>query len=256
MPALSIVIPAWNEARLIADAVQGAARIADEVIVVDGGSEDGTAQLAGAAGARVLAAPKGRGAQLHAGARAARGEVLLFLHADVRLPPAARTAILERLADPQVIGGNFLIEFLPASWFTHLLAPLNDLRRAITRRYYGDSGIFVRRTAYHALGGFRPYPLMEDYDFSSRMERAGRCAYIREIRVMASARRFQGRELRTLFCWMSLQLLYWLGVPPHRLYRAYPDVRADDAGDFIAAYGRRSADDIDPTRKHKRKEPA
>lgn len=122
MPTLSIIIPTWQEAPLIRDTVQCAWRIGDEVIVVDGGSRDGTAMLAEAAGARVVLAPKGRGRQLQTGAKAATGDILLFLHADVRLPPAARTAILGALSAPEVIGGNFLIRFLPASWFTRLLA--------------------------------------------------------------------------------------------------------------------------------------
>jgi rSAM/selenodomain-associated transferase 2 len=238
MPVLSVIIPVWNEAPLVADAVASARVIAEEVIVVDGGSTDETVKLAKAAGAHVLTAPKGRGPQLHAGARAATGDILLFLHVDARLPAPARQAMLARLADPRVIGGNFLIEFFPLSWFTRFLAPFNDLRRRITRRYYGDSGIFVRRDIYYRLGGFPPYPLMEDYSFSSRMERAGRCAYIRDVRVVASARRFQGCELRTLLLWMTLQILYWFRVPAYVLYKAYPDVRSDQPQHFLSAYRR------------------
>lgn len=173
---------------------------------------------------------------MHAGALAAKGDILLFLHADARLPPKARAAILRRLSDPNIIGGNFLLKFLPSSWFTRFLAPFNDLRRLVTRRYYGDSGIFVRHEIYHRLGGFLSYPLMEDYDLSTRLQRAGRCVYIRDIWVTASDRRFRGKELRTLLLWMSLQILYWLRVPPHILYKAYPDIRGDAPQRFIDAY--------------------
>lgn len=143
MPFLSIIIPAWNEAALIVDAVNSARRIADEVIVVDGRSNDHTARLAHKAGAKVILAEKGRGAQLHAGALAASGDVLLFLHADARLPQYARDVLAKSFSDPSIVGGNFLIEFLPRSWFTQILVPFNDIRHWLTRRYYGDSGIFV-----------------------------------------------------------------------------------------------------------------
>jgi rSAM/selenodomain-associated transferase 2 len=221
---------------LIADAIARARELADEVIVVDGRSGDGTPFHARAAGAKVIATAKGRGIQLHAGARAARGDVLLFLHADARLPATAREAILQALADPAVIGGNFLIEFLPQSWCARALAQLNDARRKLMRRYYGDSAIFIRRDAYHALGGFKPWPLMEDYEFSGRMENAGRCAYIREVPVLASARRFRGREIRVLLLWTLILMLYWIGVPPRLLALAYRGRRADDPDAFLRAY--------------------
>ena len=233
-PLLSVVIPTWNEAPLVADAVACAARIGDEVIVADGGSTDGTAAIARGAGAVLVEAPKGRGAQLRAAAPLARGEVFLILHADARLPASAREAIFVALADPQVPGGNFLVRFFPESWFTRLLVPGNDLRRKLTRRYYGDSGVFIRSSALRELGGVEPWPVMHDYDLSARMERAGRGAYLREPSVLASARRFEGREIGTLMRWLSIQSLYRLGLSPRLLGKAYPDVRGSDPEGFIA----------------------
>ena len=231
-PRLTVVIPTWNEAPLISDAVRRAALIGDEVIVADGGSIDGTVERAEAAGARVVTSAKGRGIQLHAGAERATGQILLFLHADARLPPHARIRILEAIR-AGAIGGGFFIRFLPRSWFTRLLEPANDLRRRLTRGYYGDTGIFVRVDVYHDLGGFQPWAVMHDYEFSRRMERAGPCAYIRDPCVQASARRFQGREISTLRTWLTIQSLYRIGVPPQRLARRYPDVRSNDPEEFL-----------------------
>ncbi|HEV7254753.1 MAG TPA: glycosyltransferase [Mesorhizobium sp.] len=233
LPSLSVVIVTWNEAPLIVDAVRAARAVGDEVIVAEGGSTDGTAETARAEGCEVVMAPKGRGPQLQAGASAARGEVLLFLHADARLAPAARAAILDALSDPEVVGGAFYVRFLPQSWFTGLLEPMNSLRRQATKRYYGDTGLFVRASVYRALGGHKPWPVMHDYEFSGRMEKAGRCVYIREPPIWASTRRFRRRELRTLFRWLAIQSLYRMGVSPYLLGRFYPDVRGD-AERFIA----------------------
>ncbi|MEZ4409180.1 MAG: TIGR04283 family arsenosugar biosynthesis glycosyltransferase [Polyangiales bacterium] len=225
MSVVSAVIPAWMEGARVADAVRAARAVADEVIVSDGGSTDGTAERARDAGARVVTAPKGRGPQLHAGAMAAAGDVLLFLHADVALERGARGAIDRALTDPAVVGGNFFLRFEPDVGWARVFTVANDLRRRALRIYYGDSALFVRRAVYHALGGFRALPIMEDYEFIRRLERAGRTAYLRDVAARASARRFERRPLRTLAVWAAVQSLYSLGAPPARLARLYEDAR-------------------------------
>lgn len=162
----------------------------------------------------MVQAAKGRGIQLQAGAEQASGDIVLFLHADARLPATARGSILDAMEDPQIIGGGFFIRFLPGSLFTRLLEPANDIRRRITRGYCGDTGILVRAEAYRALGGHKPWPLMHDLEFSGRMERAGRCVYVRDPCIYASARRFRDREIRTLLLWLALRFLYLIGVSP------------------------------------------
>ncbi len=196
------------------------------MIVADGGSTDRTSAVARAAGARVVLAPRGRGAQLHAGANAAIGDVLLFLHADAELPRAARRAIEEALADERVVGGNFHLRFVPVTFAARLFTLANDVRRRLLRIYYGDSALFVRKSTYDALGGFRALPIFEDYDFIRRLERAGQTVYVRGVTVEASARRFEATPIRTLAIWTMLQILYSVfRVHPDRIARFYADVR-------------------------------
>ena len=229
--SLTVVIPTWCEASHIADAVRSALAIGSDVVVADADSPDGTAALARAAGARVVSAERSRGAQLHAGALAATGDVLLFLHADAMLPVEARAAVDEALVDPRVLGGNFYLRFIPDSFAARLFTRANDLRRRWLKIYYGDSGIFIRRTAYTRLGGFRALPIFEDYDFVRRLERAGRTVYLRRIVVEASARRFEAAPLRTLFVWTLMQTMYSVfRVSPERLARYYRDLRRPPAG--------------------------
>ena len=224
--SLTVIIPSWCEAHQIANVVRAALEIGSDVIVADAGSPDGTAAVAQAAGARIVSAPRSRGAQLHAGALAAQGDVLLFLHADAMLPREARAAIDEALLDPLVVGGNFFLRFVPDSFAARLFTRANDLRRRWLRIYYGDSGIFVRRTIYTQLGGFRALPILEDYEFVRRLERAGRTVYLRRIVMKASARRFEAAPLRTLLVWTLIQTLYSVfRVSPDRLARYYADIR-------------------------------
>lgn len=228
--SVTAIIPAWCEEAAIGAAVAAARRIADEVIVADGGSNDATVAIARAAGARVVQSARGRGAQLHAGATAARGDVLLFLHADAILPVTARRAIEDALADEAVLGGNFFLRFVPESFAARLFTWANHVRRRYLHIYYGDSALFVRQAAYESLGGFRPLPIFEDYDFVRRVERAGRTVYVRDVRVEASARRFERRPLRTLAIWTALQVSYSvLRVHPDRIARFYATIRASGA---------------------------
>jgi rSAM/selenodomain-associated transferase 2 len=225
LTSLSVVIPTWCEKATIAEAVRRAREVGDEVIVADAASPDGTARLAEAAGARVVITGKGRGAQLHAGASAARGDALLFLHADATLDPAGRARIDEALADPAVVGGNFYLRFDPPSFAARLFTQANHARRRWMGIYYGDSALFVRRATYETLGGFRPLPILEDYELVRRLERVGRTVYVRDVEVVASARRFERAPIRTLLLWTALQALYMIGVPPRRLARFYADAR-------------------------------
>lgn len=224
---LSFVIATLNEAVRIVSAI-GAARRTDpdaEIIVADGGSDDGTRDLASAFGARVLTAPRGRGPQLAAGAAAAGGDVLVFLHADTCLPPEAGQALRRALADPAVIGGNFRVLFDGGSdfadWLTGFYAWFR--RKGL---YYGDSVMFLRRSVYHELGGFRPLALMEDYDLSRRMEQRGGTVCIMEPPVVTSARRFEDRRPAAIFCqWLLMHALYFLHLPSHHLARLYDSER-------------------------------
>jgi rSAM/selenodomain-associated transferase 2 len=199
-----------------------------EVLVVDGGSTDGTPELARARGVRVLASERGRGVQLHAGAREARAAVLWFVHADTLVPADGAERILATLAAPAVVGGYFRLRFdgkLRAARFHSALQPLFNALGLV----YGDAAVFVRRDAYDRVGGFRPYPLFEDLDLVRRLRRVGRLVRVRAD-VVASSRRFEGRSYTlTLVQWVSLQLLYWLGVPPDRLARLYAPIRARQA---------------------------
>jgi rSAM/selenodomain-associated transferase 2 len=225
--SLSVIIPALDEESCVADAVRSVLDDA-EVIVVDGGSADGTRAAAEAAGATVLASARGRGVQLATGARAARGEWLVFLHADTRLEGGWAAAL--RSLPPDVVGGAFRFALDPPRRAHRWLEAGVALRCRLFRLPYGDQGLFVRRDAYFAIGGFRPLPLMEDVDLVRRLPRSGRLAFP-AVRAFTSARRFERRGvLATSLCNLWLLGLYFAGRSPDRLARLYDGRELDRPG--------------------------
>jgi rSAM/selenodomain-associated transferase 2 len=222
---ISIVIPTLNEAGCIATTIRvlEALEGAKEIIVADGGSDDDTRKIAASLGVRVIVCERGRGVQLRAATAASRGDVLWFLHADTIAPENALVAIREALSDERVVAGNFALRFAGNSRAARNLTWIYPYLRLLGLAY-GDSGIFVRRAVYEQTGGLRPYPLFEDLDLIRRLKKVGRFARL-DYELVTSARRFENRYLRSWALWITLQVLYWLGVPPATLARIYRDVR-------------------------------
>lgn len=218
---ISVIIPTLNEAERLPHCLAGANSPDIEIIVCDGGSTDGTAELARNRGALVIEGEPGRGQQLHTGVAKATGDILLFLHADTVLAPGALAAVRAALEDPIICGGNFRVIFdgpsAFASWLTGFYTWLR--RNGI---YYGDSVIFIRRTILTKIGGIRPIALMEDYDLTRRLERHGRTLCIDDPPVVTSSRRFDGRKPWRIFLqWVVIHALYHAHVSPRHLARLY-----------------------------------
>lgn len=193
------------------------------MIVVDGGSFDGTVETVRRHGVRVITSERGRGLQMHAGVCAALGAALWFLHADTHPSSESAERIAEALRDSKVVGGNFNVRFEgtrhAARFLTWLYPQLRKLGLA-----YGDSAIFVRREAYEEVGGFQSFPIFEDMDLVRRLRRRGRIAHLLAF-ITTSSRRFEDRSFTITFGrWAFLQMLYWLGVHPRTLNRLYAPI--------------------------------
>jgi len=221
-PNLSIIVPALNEAYSIGATLSAVAQLSGsvEVLVVDGGSDDNTREIASAGGAKVIGSERGRGVQLQTGAGEALGDVLWFLHADTIVPGDSAERILESLSDPAVVGGNFEVQFSgsgrAASFMTWLYPQLRRLGLC-----YGDSAFFVRREAYSSVGGFKAFPIFEDLDLLRELKRIGKFVHLSST-VVTSSRRFEQCSFVVTFTrWVCMQLLYWLGVSPNTLGRFY-----------------------------------
>lgn len=219
-PSVSVIVPVLNEESIVDECLAGLLELSpDEVIVADGHSTDHTREIA-AGYARVVISEPGRGRQLNAGAAASTGEILLFVHADVRFSNKALEPLRDAMRDAGVIGGNFDIVYEGAPAFTRI----NRWRRGFGV-FYGDSGIFCRRTVFNEIGGYRDWPVLEDYEFGRRLWKRGKLALLDEP-IIVSARRWRKTGLpATLWSWFWIQGLYLLGVSPHRLARMYRDVR-------------------------------
>ena len=221
---ISVIVPVLDEERQIG-ARLGELRSFDDVLVVDGGSRDATREIVRAAGsARLVESGRGRARQLNAGARAAHGGVLLFLHADCALPANAAALVERALRDSTTVAGAFRTWHLADDGRFAPWLHLADLRSRYTGLPYGDQAPFVRRAVFEEVGGFPEQPLMEDLELSRRLRKRGRIVTV-PARVRVSGRRFLQHPLRESFLVNVFPLLYRLGVPPEKLARLYQDIR-------------------------------
>jgi rSAM/selenodomain-associated transferase 2 len=223
MPKLSIIIPVLDEAAEIAQALAVLAPLRGrgaEVIVVDGGSRDGTPEAARPLADVVITAPRGRGSQMNAGAAAAHGDVLLFLHADTRLPPNADRLVLDALAQKRA-WGRFDVTIAGRSSLLRIVAATMNWRSRVSGIATGDQAMFMTRVAFAGAHGFPDIPLMEDIVMSRRLKAIGPPACL-AARVTTSGRRWDRDGIvRTIFMMWRLRLAFFLGVKPARLARQY-----------------------------------
>ena len=223
---ISVILPVLNEAVCLPKTLEHLRRAEDlEILVVDGGSRDGTADLARRHTPLVFEASPGRGAQMNLGARHASGEVLLFLHADSRLEASGFEALRSAMQDPAVAGGAFRLRIDPPGPVLNLIAAGANFRSVWLRLPFGDQGIFARASAFHRVGGYPEIPLMEDVSFIRKLRHAGDLVTL-SCAVATSSRRWreEGLFFATLRNW-SLLLLFLAGVPPRWFPRWYRPVR-------------------------------
>jgi rSAM/selenodomain-associated transferase 2 len=223
-PPLSVVMPVLDEAPAIEAALaplQALRAAGTEVIVVDGGSRDATRALAAPWADRVLEAPRGRAAQMNAGAAAASGEVLLFLHADTTLPADAARAVIAGLKGSGRQWGRFDVTIAGADPLLAVVAFFMNGRSRATGIATGDQAMFARRAAFQRAGGFPAIPLMEDVALSKRLKRESPPLCLRE-RVVTSGRRWEKHgTVRTIVLMWRLRLAFALGADPGSLARRY-----------------------------------
>ena len=217
-PPISIVIPVANEAVTLPDCLRQVEQTTSEIIVVDGGSEDATVEIAESFGCRVLASPRPqRARQMNLGASRARGRILVFLHADTWLPPQAAGRIMEAIDRRGACGGGFARRYRSDALTLALTCRLAGVRNRFFGWHLGDQALFVRRDVFEKLGGYRDLPIFEDLDFSRRLRALGKTVTLTPP-VYSSPRRFARKgPLRTTWEDLLLTGKYLAGVDPNEL---------------------------------------
>jgi rSAM/selenodomain-associated transferase 2 len=223
---ISIIVPLLNEEKTIGQTLRALRSLAPyEIIAVDGDSTDASRTICAQPGVKLLSAERGRARQMNRGARAASGEVLLFLHADSKLPASALTDITAALSDSRYVGGRFDVRIEGAHWMLKIIGALINYRSRLTQVGTGDQALFVRREVFKRMGGFPDIPLMEDIEFCRALKRMGGIACLRS-RVVTSGRRWERDGVwRTIFKMWLLKICYFAGVSPARLRQFYADTR-------------------------------
>ena len=223
---ISVIVPVLDEEKTVAATLQVLVALSPhEVIVVDGGSGDRSREICQRFAVKLFTAERGRARQMNYGAARARGDVLMFLHADTRLPSSAFDDIAAAMSDPHYVGGRFDVELAGAHWMLKVIGALINCRSRATKIATGDQALFVRREVFDRMGGFPDIALMEDIAFCRALKRLGGVACLRS-RVITSARRWERDGVwRTIFKMWSLKVCYLAGVSPMRLKRFYADTR-------------------------------
>ncbi len=227
---ISVIVPVLDEQEYINSHI-GHIREQDfqgslEIIVVDGGPDGRTLEVIEDSDTVKITSDKGRGRQLNAGVVVARGRILLFLHADTQLPTGGLLKISDVLEDDQYVGGAFDLGIDSKRLFLKFIAARARIRSRMTRIPYGDQAIFIRKSYFEQIGGFKEFPLMEDIDLMQRIKRDGAKIFILKDRVSTSARRWEAEGvLYTTVRNQFLASMYYLGVSPERLVRYYRNHR-------------------------------
>lgn len=221
--SISVIIPAFNEEVTLKACLESAKGLNPlEIIVVDGGSTDGTREIAQDAGAIAVKSSKGRGIQMNKGASLAEGEILLFLHADTLMPEAGINFPAESLNG--YVGGFFKLRFSDNAISMKLVELFANVRARIFSLPYGDQAIFIRKDVFEKIDGFKEYPFLEDIDLAMRIRKIGKLKYIPLTVIVSSRRLKKGYPLSPIFVSLRnviIALFFMLGISPYRLIRLY-----------------------------------
>ncbi len=226
MVRISAIVPVYLEQERINDFLRSTLDVfdmtRDEIIVVDGDPQSSTLKAIRTSGIRTITSEKGRGAQMNAGAEAARGRILVFVHADTLLPPNAAVLIHQALQKKDAAAGAFSLGIVSSRLSLRIVALMANLRSGWTGVPYGDQAVFVRGDLFHKLGGFRNIPIMEDLEFMHRIKNMGHRIEILPQKAWTSSRRWdkEGVFRGTLRNWL-IRSFYHLGVSPERLKKFY-----------------------------------